>query len=89
MDFISRAGSFISDLFHSAYCYFNSEEASCAAPQSAAQTDSFRQVELREIQIQQLIETSRQVPVGCYIQMHQVPNFEGRPQAPRNNHKQH
>lgn len=73
MDFLSRASSYISDLFQSAYCYFNSEEASCAATQSAAPADQYRQVELREVQIQELIETSRQVPVGCYIQMHRVP----------------
>lgn len=83
MDFISRATAYVSDLLHSAYCYFDSDAESCAAPQQSAQGDHYQQVELREVEIHHLIETSRQVPVGCYIQMHQVPKFEARPLAPR------
>ncbi len=85
MDF-SKVGSYFSELLHSAYCYFKPDAESCAAPQSAVQTDSYQQVELREIKLQELIQTHQELRVGCYIQIHRVPDFEAiRRQTPTTN----
>ncbi|HKY62817.1 MAG TPA: hypothetical protein VJR29_05290 [bacterium] len=74
MDFLSNISNYLSELYQSAVEYFSSNSEAAPAPQAPAQTDQYRTVELREVQIQELIERSSQqrVPVGCYIQMHRV-----------------
>ena len=73
MDFLSRAGSYISDLFHQARCYFQPEAAACTPPpRTAKAADRFEPIHLEEVRLREIIRETEPVRVGCYIQMHQV-----------------
>lgn len=82
MEILRNIGNFFSEIYQSAVDYINGTEASPAA-QTAAQPDRYRTIELREVQMQELIERSQPVRTGCYIQMHQVPNHHRLQEALR------
>jgi hypothetical protein len=76
METLSNIGSFFSDLYNAAYCYFKPSDQACTASSPEAAADHFKQVQtIQEVRLQELIHQSEPVRVGCYIEMHQVPNL--------------
>ncbi|MCE9624977.1 MAG: hypothetical protein K8R69_05925 [Deltaproteobacteria bacterium] len=78
MEILSNIGSFFSDLFHRVECYFQPEAQACTTPSREA-ADHFEPIPpLEHARLEELIRESQPVRVGCYIEMHRVPDFNAQ-----------